>query len=152
MTASSHYHPAHSVLDTNILLSHAINFVQVFVVVTKKIASEIERVYRLHHHFVGCHTPELIAATKFKTTKIKFGGLFGLSTKINTHENYPLYGNNNCCRVLVGQQSFKCVQCLERTRSVINYMRRHHYDYLHNFLDSAGIYLLQHAQAQRLLL
>ena len=68
-------------------------FVQVFVVVIKKIASEIERVYRLHHHFAGCHAPELIAATKFKTTKIKFGGLFGLSTKINTHDNYPLYGN-----------------------------------------------------------
>ena len=30
----------------------------------------------------GCHAPELIAATKFKTTKINFGGLFGLSTKI----------------------------------------------------------------------
>ena len=41
---------------------------------------------------VGCHAPELIAATKFKTTKIKFWGPFGLSTKINTHENYPLYG------------------------------------------------------------
>ena len=66
--------------------------VQVSVVVTKKIASEIERVYRLHHHFAGCHAPELIAATKFKTTKINFGDLFGLSTKINTHENYPLYG------------------------------------------------------------
>ena len=69
-------------------------FIQVFVValVIKKIASEIERVYRLHHHFAGCHAPELIAATKFKTTKINFGGLFGLSMKINTHENYPLYG------------------------------------------------------------
>ena len=40
-----------------------------------------------------CHAPELIAATKFKTTKINFGGLFGVSTKINTHENYPLYGS-----------------------------------------------------------
>ena len=64
-------------------------FVQVFVVVTKKVVSEIERVYQLHHHFAGCHTPKLIAATKFKTTKINFGGLFGLSMKINT---YPLYG------------------------------------------------------------
>ena len=44
-----------------------------------------------------CHAPELIAATKFKTTKINFGGLFGLSTKIiiNTHENYPLYGSTH---------------------------------------------------------
>ena len=40
----------------------------------------------------GCHAPELIAATKFKTTKINFRGLFGLSTKINTHKNYLLYG------------------------------------------------------------
>ena len=40
----------------------------------------------------GVPRPELIAATKFKTTKINFGGLFGISTKINTHENYPLYG------------------------------------------------------------
>ena len=39
----------------------------------------------------GCHAPELIAATKFKTMKINFGGLFGLSMKINTHENYLLY-------------------------------------------------------------
>ena len=81
-------------------------FVQVFVVyvVTKKIASEIERVYRLHHHFAGYHAPELIAATKFKTTKINFGGLFGLSTKINTHENYPLYGIM-CLYTLLGLYS-----------------------------------------------
>ena len=76
-------------------------FVQVFVVVViKKIASEIERVYRLHHHFAGCHAPELIAATKFKMEKINFGGLFGLSTKINTHENYPVYGKLNRYQVL----------------------------------------------------
>ena len=66
-------------------------FVRVFVVVIKKIVSEIERVYRFIA-CAGCHAPELIAATKFKTTKINFGGLFGLSTKINSHENYPLYG------------------------------------------------------------
>ena len=59
-------------------------FVQVFVVVTKKIVSKIKCVYRLHHHFAGCHTPEMIAAMKFKTTDINFGGLIGLSTKI-TH-------------------------------------------------------------------
>ena len=49
----------------------------------------------------GCHAPELNAATKFKTTKINFGGLFGLSTKINTHENYPLYGINFLTMILV---------------------------------------------------
>ena len=69
-------------------------FVQVFVVVIKKIRRERDRacVSITSSLVPGCHTPELIAATKFKTTKINFGGLFGLSTKINTHENYPLYG------------------------------------------------------------
>ena len=62
-------------------------FVHFFVVVTKKIA---KRVHQLHHHFAGCHAPELIATMTCKTTKINFGGLLGLSTKINTHENYPL--------------------------------------------------------------
>ena len=80
---SSHYHPVDSIiLDTNILLLALMLFVQVFVVVIKKIVSEIERVYRLHHRLCQVPRPELIAATKFKTTKINFGGLFGLSTKI----------------------------------------------------------------------
>ena len=58
-------------------------FVQVFVVVTKKRSSAcIDTLPGV----------TLIAATKFKTTKINFGGLFGLSTKISTHEYYPLYG------------------------------------------------------------
>ena len=39
-----------------------------------------------------CHAPRLVAVTKFKTTKINFEGLFGLSTKIRSHENYPPYG------------------------------------------------------------
>ena len=39
-----------------------------------------------------CHTPGLVAVTKFKTTKISFEGLFGLSTKISMHENYLPYG------------------------------------------------------------
>ena len=65
-------------------------FVQVVVVVIKKIVSEIERDNIIACG--GCHAPELIAATKFKTTKINFGALFGLSTKINAHENCPLYG------------------------------------------------------------
>ena len=68
-------------------------FVEVFVAVIKKIANARSSVcidYIIA--CAGCHAPELIAATKFKTTKINFGGLFGLSTKINTHENYPLYG------------------------------------------------------------
>ena len=86
---SSHCHPADSVLDTNILLSHIL-FIQVFVVVTKKIAARVSRA--ITSAFAGCHAPELIAATQFKTTKINFGDLFGLSTKINTHENYALYG------------------------------------------------------------
>ena len=36
-----------------------------------------------------CHAPRLVAVTKFKTTKINFESLFGLSTKIRPHENYP---------------------------------------------------------------
>ena len=88
---SSHCHPADSILDTNILLSHAIC---PSLCSSNKEDRERDRarVSRLHHHYAGCHAPELIAATKFKTMKINFGGLFGLSTKINTHENYPLYG------------------------------------------------------------
>ena len=65
-------------------------FVQIFVVVTKKIASEIKHVYRLHHHFARCHTPELIVAMKFKTMKINFGGLFGLPRKLPA-KRYSLY-------------------------------------------------------------
>ena len=39
------------------------------------------------------YAPRLVAVTKFKTTKINFEGLFGLSMKIRPHENYPPYGN-----------------------------------------------------------
>ena len=35
-----------------------------------------------------CHAPGLVAVMKFKTTKINFEGLFGLSTKISNHEKY----------------------------------------------------------------
>ena len=38
-----------------------------------------------------CHAPRLVAVTKFKTTKINFEGLFGLSTKIRPHENYTCH-------------------------------------------------------------
>ena len=44
-----------------------------------------------------CHAPGLVTVMKFKTTKINFERLFGLSTKISTHENYPPYGNHNVC-------------------------------------------------------
>ena len=89
---SSHCHPADSVLDTNILLSHAICLSLSNGSSNKEDRERDRARVSLHHHFSGCHAPELIAATKFKTTKINFGGLFGFSTKINTHENYPLYG------------------------------------------------------------
>ena len=39
-----------------------------------------------------CHVPVLVAITKFKITKINVEGLFGLSTKIRPHKNYPPYG------------------------------------------------------------
>ena len=41
---------------------------------------------------VSAAVPRLVAVTKFKTTKINFECLFGLSTKISPHENYPPYG------------------------------------------------------------
>ena len=34
---------------------------------------------------VQCHAPVLVAVTKFKTTKVNFEGLFGLSMKITRH-------------------------------------------------------------------
>ena len=39
----------------------------------------------------GCHAPELIATTKFKTTKINFGGLFRLSMKITHYTVFVSY-------------------------------------------------------------
>ena len=55
----SYCHPADSVFDTNILLSHAIcpSLCRYGLIVTKKIESEIERVYRLHHRL--CSTTPL---------------------------------------------------------------------------------------------
>ena len=90
---SSHCHPADSVLDTNILLSHAI-YPSICSSTSNKEDRERDRacVSITSSLVPGCHAPALIAATKFKTTKINFGGLFRLSTKSNTHENYPLYG------------------------------------------------------------
>ena len=65
---SSHCHPPDSVLDTNILLFHAI--------CPSLCSSNKEEIERMYRYFAGCHAPELIAATKFKTTKINFGGPF----------------------------------------------------------------------------
>ena len=69
-------------------------FVEVFVVVLSKEDREQDRACVLitSSLVLESHAPKLIAATKFKTTQINFGSLFGLSTKINTHENYPLFG------------------------------------------------------------
>ena len=89
---SSHCHPADSILDTNIILSHAI-----CPSLCSSNKEDLER-DRAHVSITSSFVPGakplncMIAATKFKPTKINFGGLFGLSTKINTHENYPLYG------------------------------------------------------------
>ena len=91
MIVATACHPANSVLDTNILLSHAIC---PRICSSNKEDRERDRacVSITSSLVPGCHAPELIAATKFKTTKINFEGLFGFSTKINTHKNYPLYG------------------------------------------------------------
>ena len=77
----------------HILLSHAINFVQVSVGIlwlSNKEDRERDQVCILiTSSLVQCHAPGLIAITKLKTD---FEGLFRLSTKISTHENYPPYG------------------------------------------------------------
>ena len=88
----SHYHPADSVFDTtcNVLLSHAFcpNLCR-YGLVTKKIASAcIDYIIA----YAAVSRPRLNAVTKFKTTKINFEGLFGLSMKIRPRENYPPYG------------------------------------------------------------
>ena len=55
---SSHCHPADSIFDTNILLSHAIcPSLCRYSLETKKIASKIEHVYRLHHRLCSSATP-----------------------------------------------------------------------------------------------
>ena len=66
---SSHCHPADSVLDTNILPSHAIC---PSICSSNKEDRERDRacVSITSSLVPGCHAPELIAATKFKTTKI----------------------------------------------------------------------------------
>ena len=68
--------------------------------VTKKIASEIECVI---HVLVQCHAPVLVAVSKFKTTKINFEGLFGLSTKITCH----IYGIAQCQTIIKYSSSQK---------------------------------------------
>ena len=78
-------------LNTNILLSHAIcPSLCRYGLVTKKITNA--RVSIISSLVQQCHAPGLVAVTKFKTTKMNFQGLFGLSTKISPHENYPPYG------------------------------------------------------------
>ena len=82
---SSHCHSASSIFDTNILLSHAIcPSLCRYGLVTKKIASEMSAL-SITSSLVQCHAPGLIAVTKYKTTKINFEGLFGLSTEITRH-------------------------------------------------------------------
>ena len=86
---SSHCHPADSVLDTNFLLSHAIC---PSICSSYKEDRERQDQARVSITSSLCRVPrpELIAATKFKTTKINFGGLFGLSTKITRYTVYKL--------------------------------------------------------------
>ena len=69
---SSHCHPADR---WSTLLSHVIcPGLCRYGLVTKKIMSVCMQ---------QCHAPKMIAITKFKTTKINFEGLFGLSTKLD---------------------------------------------------------------------
>ena len=69
-------------------------FVQVSAGMLNKEDRERDRARVLIYYtssLMQCHAPGLVAITKFKTTKINFEGLFELSTKISTHENYPPY-------------------------------------------------------------
>ena len=92
---SSHCHPADSVFDANIL--HLMLFVQVC---RYGLLTKIRRL-RVHVSITSllvqqCHAPGLVAVTK---VKINFEGLFGLSTIIRPHENYPPYGMHALCWV-----------------------------------------------------
>ena len=69
-------------------------FIQVSVVVTKKIVSEIEYVYRLHHHLCSATSLDWLLSQNLKVQNL-IEGLFGLYTKISTHEKYPPYAI--CC-------------------------------------------------------
>ena len=67
---SSHCHLANGILNTNILLSHAVcpslcrcGFK------TKKVTSEIERVYQLHCRLCSATPLDCVAVTKFKPLK-----------------------------------------------------------------------------------
>ena len=85
-------HPANGIFDTNILISfYLMLFVQVstdsyLVWLSNKEDREQDWVRVLMtSSLVQCHTPVLIAVTKFKTTKINSEGLLWLSTKITCH-------------------------------------------------------------------
>ena len=65
---SSHCHPVDSVCDTNVLLSHAI--CPNLSLVTKKIASEINCVYRLHHHSCSAMPLDLLLSRNLIPQKL----------------------------------------------------------------------------------
>ena len=94
---SSHCHPADSVFDTNILLSHAICPSLCRYGLVTKLRRSRARVSITSSLVQQCHAPGLVAVTKFKTMKINFEGLFGLFTIIRPHENYPPYGMHALC-------------------------------------------------------
>ena len=68
---SSHFHPGDSVFDTNIHLWHAIcPSLYRYGLVTKKITSEIERVYRLHHRFCSATPLDWLLSRNLKPRKL----------------------------------------------------------------------------------
>ena len=90
---SSHCHPADGIFDNNILLSHAIcpSFCR-YGLVTKKIASEIKRVCRLHHHLCSATSLDWLLSRNLKPQKLIMRAFSDFSrTIISTHENYPPY-------------------------------------------------------------
>ena len=73
---SSHYYPADSVFDNNILLSRAIilylsKFLQVWLSNKEDCERAIDQVHvSITSSLVLCHAPGLVAVTKFKTMKL----------------------------------------------------------------------------------
>ena len=93
---NSHCHPADSIFDTNILLSHAIcPSLCRYGLVTKKIVSAC--IDYIIAAAVPC--PWTGCCRNLKPRKL-IEGLFGLSMKISPHENYPPCGSTCTCRVL----------------------------------------------------
>ena len=95
VSSNSHCHPADSVFDTNIL--YLVLFCPSlcrYAAYNNKPDCERDRVrVSITSSLMQWRAPGLVPIMKFKTMKINFEGLFRLSMKISTHENYPPYSS-----------------------------------------------------------